>query len=62
MGLNHKWVPGSAFPSLKAEKGNSEAVTVNIEKSLFADDTTVVGKGKELEEGVEKTKEGIQYE
>ena len=51
-------MPGSAFPSLKTwEKVNSEAVVINVEKTLFADDTTVVGNRDEIDQGVAKTKE-----
>ena len=57
-GIVYKWVPGSNFPAEKTwEKTCSEAVAIIIEKSLFADDTTVVGDKKELEEGVSTTKE-----
>ena len=53
-----KWVPGSSFPSAKSwEKSNSEAVEVRIPKSLFADDTTIVGNVEELQDGVNITKE-----
>ena len=53
-----KWVPGSALPSEKTwEKCNSEAIRVSLLLSLFADDTTVVGVGEELERGVAKVKE-----
>ena len=58
VGLTYKWVPGSSFPSLKTwEKENSEAVKIKVEKSLFADDTTLVGNKGEIDQGVEKTKE-----
>ena len=58
VGIDFKWVPGSNFPSLKTwEKGNSEAVVRNVEKALFADDTTVVGNKDEIDQGVAKTKE-----
>ena len=57
-GIVFKWVPGSSFPSEKTwEKTNSEAVEVKIDKSLFADDTTILGNKKELDRGVEVTKE-----
>ena len=46
-----KWVPGSAFPAENTwEKKCSEAVTVVVEKSLFADDTTAVGEKQELKD------------
>ena len=53
-----KWVPGSAFPSEATwEKKNSEAVEVRVAKSLFADDTTIVGNKEEIERGVDITKQ-----
>ena len=58
MGLTFKWVPGSSFPNeARWEKHNSEAKEVMIDKGLFADDTTKIGKKKELEQGVQITKE-----
>ena len=58
VGINFSWVPGSAFPSLKTwEKKKSEAVIINVEKTLFADDTTVAGNLDEIDQGVAKTKE-----
>ena len=39
------------------EKENSEAIKVRVEMSLFADDATIVGNKKEIEEGVKTTKE-----
>ena len=57
-GIVYKWIPGSNFPPEKSwEKENSEAVELTIEKSLFADDTTIVGDKEEIEEGVGATKE-----
>ena len=57
-GVVVRWVPGSAFPSEKTwEKKNLEAVDVVVDKSLFADDTTILGNMEELEEGVKTTKE-----
>ena len=57
-GFVFKWVPGSSFPIEKTwEKRNSEAIEVVLEKSLFADDTTIVGSKAEIGRGVEKTKE-----
>ena len=56
-GINFKFVPGSSFPSASQwEKQNSEAKRVKIDKGLFADDTTIVGKKEELEQGVTETK------
>ena len=58
VGIPFKWVPGSSFPaeSLK-EKHNSEAKRIRLDKGLFADDTTILGRKKELEIGVRITKE-----
>ena len=51
-GVGYKWVPGSALLSEGTwEKENSEAILVVLLLSLFADDTTVVGCGGELERG-----------
>ena len=56
-GLNFKYVPGSSFPCTSLwEKPNSEAKRIKIDKGLFADDTTIVGKKKELQQGVDETK------
>ena len=58
VGLNFNWVPGNSFPNeARWEKKNSEAKRVKIDKGLFADDTTKIGKQKELEQGVNITKE-----
>ena len=60
MGLVFKWIPGSFFPNTdKMERMNSEAKRVKIDKGLFADDTSKLGKQKELEEGVRITKEAM---
>ena len=57
-GIVYRWVPGSTFPCAQGwEDDNSSAVEVVLEKSLFADDTTVLGYEDELEEGVAVTKE-----
>ena len=56
-GLNFKFVPGSCFPGTSRwEKPNSEAKRIKIDKGLFADDTTIVGKKNELQQGVDETK------
>ena len=61
MGLSFKWVPGSSLPSINSwEKPNSEAKRIKIDKALFADDTTKVGKKKELDAGVRITKEVME--
>ena len=60
MGLTYKWVPGSSFPNeARWEKKNSEAREIIINKGLFANDTTEIGRKKELEQGVEATKEAM---
>ena len=56
-GLNFKWIPGSNIPGNNMrEKPNSEAKRIKIDKGLFADDTTIVGKKRELQQGVDETK------
>ena len=56
-GINFKWIPGSNIPGNNMrEKPNSEAKRVKIDKGLFADDTTIVGRKKELQQGVDETK------
>ena len=51
-------VPGNFFPSKKnKEKFSSENKHMTIDKSLFADDTTVLGGQEELDRGVRITKE-----
>ena len=60
-GLVVKWVPGSAFPAESTwEKKCSEAVTVVVEKSLFADDTTAVGEKQELKQDWRKQRRSWQ--
>ena len=59
-GITFSWVPGSYFPSEHTwEKYNSEAKKVKLDKALFADDTTLAGKKKEIEQGVAETKKII---
>ena len=58
MGIPFNWVPGNSFPSSSLwEKKNSENKRIRIDNSLFADDTTIVGRAKELEQGLRVTKE-----
>ena len=61
VGISYCWIPGSTFPSsVKWEKsGNCEAKKIEIDKGLFADDTTIADKKKELEQGVQETKKII---
>ena len=57
VGINFKWVPGSSFPCANTwEKHNSEAKRIKLDKGLFADDTSIVGKKAELQQGVDETK------
>ena len=57
VGISIKWVPGSSFPSSGLwEKHNSEAKRVRIDRGLFADDTTIAGRKRELPTGVNETK------
>ena len=56
-GITFSYVPGSYFPGGKSwEKSNSETKKMKLDNALFADDTTIVGKRKEIDQGVEETK------
>ena len=56
-GLNFKWVPGSSFPNMRRwEKENSEAKRRKIDQGLFADDTTIIGRKREIDQGVDEIK------
>ena len=56
-GVKWRWVPGNNIPDPnKVETYNSEAITVAITSSLFADDTEVVGETREIDEGTHTTK------
>ena len=57
MGIPFMYVPGSSFPGQRSEKPNSEAKRIRIDLSLFADDTTVTGRKRELAEGLKITKD-----
>ena len=58
VGIRWKWIPGGSFAGTgKWEKGCSEAKSMTITSSLFADDTTIIGERGELEVGVRKIKE-----
>jgi len=58
VGIRWQWIPGGSFAGTSNwEKGCSEAKSVTITSSLFADDTTIVGEREELEEGVRIVKE-----
>ena len=51
VGVRIRWQPGNAFPSTNLwEKYSSEAESRMITMSLFADDTTIVGRRDEIEE------------
>ena len=57
VGVRIRWQPGNAFPSNNLwEKYSSEAESRIITTSLFADDTTLVGRRDEIEEGTEIVK------
>ena len=57
VGVKIRWQPGNAFPSTNLwEKYSSEAESRLITMSLFADDTTIVGRRDEVEEGIETIK------
>ena len=56
-GVTFNYVPGSYFPSSSTwEKYNSETKKMKLDDALFADDTTLVGKRREIDAGVEETK------
>ena len=58
VGITWKWIPGSSFAGTGIwEKGSAEAKRVQIKDVLFADDTTVLDKKGEINEGVRVTKE-----
>ena len=58
VGIEWRWMPGSSFAGTGAwERGSSKAKGVTITSALFADDTTIIGKKRELEDGVERVKE-----
>ena len=60
VGVVYSWVPGNSFPSdSRWEKKNSEAVEIKVDNALFADDTTLAGKRKEMENGVRIVKEAM---
>ena len=57
MGARWRWIPGGGIPDQnKSEKCNSEAETRNLSLILFADDTTIIGERREIEEGVNEKK------
>ena len=57
VGIKWKWQPGSFFPSTSLwERYNSEAETRTINMSIFADDTTIIGRRNEINSGVEEVK------
>ncbi len=57
MGIPFMFVQGNSLPGQRSEKPNSEAKQVRIDLSLFADDTTIVCRRKELKKGLKITKE-----
>ena len=58
VGVAFNWVPGSYFPGESQwEKPNSEAKKIRIDKGLFADNTNLVGRKKEMTEGLKAVKE-----
>ena len=59
--MKWRWQPGNSFPSGNLwEKYSSEAETRVVTVSLFADDTTIVGRRDEIEEGVRTIKEVME--
>ena len=62
VGVTWRWVPGSSFAGGEIwEKGGTEVKDVRITELLFADDTTIVGKFEEMDEGVNAVK-GVMNE
>ena len=60
VGISFRFIPGSSFPASRAwEKGNSETKRRRVDKELFADDTSVVGKKEEIEGGLRAIKEAM---
>ena len=57
IGIPFMFVQGNSLPGQRSEKPNPEAKWVRINISLFVDDTAVVGRRTELEEGLKITKE-----
>ena len=56
-----KWIPSSTIPDInKIEKPNSEAKELEITFSLFADDTSIIGKRRELDEGLQILKDVME--
>ena len=57
-GVEWKWIPSPSIPHPeRVEKANSELETRNVCSSLFADDTTIIGQKKELEDGLNIVKD-----
>ena len=57
VGVKIRWQPGNAFPSCNLwEKYSSEAESKVVTMSLFADDTTIVGRRDEIEAGTQTVK------
>ena len=60
VGIKWRWMPGSSFAGTRVwERGSTETKGVSIKSALFADDTTIIGTKRELEEGVEKVKQAM---
>ena len=58
IGIAFRWIPGGSFAGGKSwERGCSEAKRTMVSTILFADDTTIVGEKREIEEGVRRVKE-----
>ena len=58
VGVTWNWMPGSSFAGAAIwENRSGETKKVNLSDLLFADDTTIVGKKKEMEAGVKKVKD-----
>lgn len=57
-GVVWKWMPGGSFAGVRNwERKSTEAKEIRVRSVLFADDTTIVGRKEEMENGVGAVKE-----
>ena len=58
VGVGWKWIPGGSFVGSRTrERESGECKRVCVTSALFADDTTIVGMKREMDEGVRLVKE-----
>ena len=58
VGVRWRWMPGGSFAGTGVwERESTETKMVKITSCLFADDTTIIGVGGEMEESVRRVKE-----